>query len=361
MAWKNVQYENGKMRTSQGGSGGSTVTITPTLSTGTKIADFEIDGESGALYAPQGGGGGASSLTDLDDVNINSAVNKDILEFDSSSQKWVNTPNPMLINSNYYTNPQLVGTWIDGKPLYEFTLVANYSNSADIYMPSYVTQDWARIFMVEAYIYDSGNHGDVPVMRDINAFVDSSNYGRANMQYTTSNNIRVYVQNTLDNSKYVSYGSDIKYVFVIRYTKNTDTILNNYSMLPVRYSLSERLVGTWIDGKPLYERTYTVNMPNMTDYAVSGSQITGKIYLDNISYGRVFMTTGFVHTKVRERFIQCGPLNYPQGSNRTSANIQYNSNNQRFFLDFFDNYSQWSTYASDLWITFTVRYTKTTD
>lgn len=40
-----------------GSGGGSTVTITPTLSTGTKIADFSIDGQNGELYAPQGGGG----------------------------------------------------------------------------------------------------------------------------------------------------------------------------------------------------------------------------------------------------------------------------------------------------------------
>ena len=36
--------------------GGSDVEITPTLSTGTKIADYEIDGVSGELYAPTGGG-----------------------------------------------------------------------------------------------------------------------------------------------------------------------------------------------------------------------------------------------------------------------------------------------------------------
>lgn len=40
-----------------GGGGGSNVSITPTLSTGTKIADFEIDGVSDSLYAPSGGGG----------------------------------------------------------------------------------------------------------------------------------------------------------------------------------------------------------------------------------------------------------------------------------------------------------------
>lgn len=35
-----------------GGSGGSDVTITPTLQSGTKIADYTIDSESGSLYAP---------------------------------------------------------------------------------------------------------------------------------------------------------------------------------------------------------------------------------------------------------------------------------------------------------------------
>lgn len=48
-----------------GSGGGSTVTITPTLSTGTKIADFEIDGTAGELYAPSGGGGGSYTRTAL--------------------------------------------------------------------------------------------------------------------------------------------------------------------------------------------------------------------------------------------------------------------------------------------------------
>lgn len=35
---------------------GSDVEITPTLTTGTKIADYEVDGVAGELYAPEGGG-----------------------------------------------------------------------------------------------------------------------------------------------------------------------------------------------------------------------------------------------------------------------------------------------------------------
>ncbi len=47
----------------ESGGGSSSVTITPTLATGTKIADYSIDGVNGELYAPNGGGGGSSITT----------------------------------------------------------------------------------------------------------------------------------------------------------------------------------------------------------------------------------------------------------------------------------------------------------
>ena len=40
-----------------GSGGGSEVTITPTITTGTKIADYSIDGVDGELFAPNGGSG----------------------------------------------------------------------------------------------------------------------------------------------------------------------------------------------------------------------------------------------------------------------------------------------------------------
>lgn len=51
---------DGTWDTPSGGGGGSSVTITPTLSSGTKIADYSIDGVNNSLYAPSGGGGGSS-------------------------------------------------------------------------------------------------------------------------------------------------------------------------------------------------------------------------------------------------------------------------------------------------------------
>lgn len=70
-----------------GGGGGSTVTITPTLSTGTKIADFEIDGVSDELYAPQGG---ASAISDLADVDLDNLSDGQILKWNDTTEKWEN-------------------------------------------------------------------------------------------------------------------------------------------------------------------------------------------------------------------------------------------------------------------------------
>lgn len=101
--------------------GGSVVTITPTLLSGTKVADYSIDGDNGSLYAPDnsytlpiasantlggikvgqnlsidqngvlsatGGGGGASSLDDLTDVDITSPLDGQVLKYNNG--EWVN-------------------------------------------------------------------------------------------------------------------------------------------------------------------------------------------------------------------------------------------------------------------------------
>lgn len=48
----NIDFTGSLSGSIAGGSGGLDVTITPTLQSGTKIADYTIDSESGSLYAP---------------------------------------------------------------------------------------------------------------------------------------------------------------------------------------------------------------------------------------------------------------------------------------------------------------------
>lgn len=95
------------------GGGGSSVTITPILSSGTKIADYSIDGVNNSLYAPSGGGGGGSytetilfdnqggsapaTITLLDDyTNYNMLV---FVLLRSADGRWYKYEVPYLVSS----------------------------------------------------------------------------------------------------------------------------------------------------------------------------------------------------------------------------------------------------------------------
>lgn len=58
-----------------GGGGGSTVEITPILQSGTKIADFEIDGQTGELYAPTDTNKYVTALTFKSDGKVEATMN----------------------------------------------------------------------------------------------------------------------------------------------------------------------------------------------------------------------------------------------------------------------------------------------
>lgn len=125
-------------------SGGSTVTVTPIQTTGTKIAEIDVNGTTEELYAPNGGGGGGHTIEDAEGTDL---TQRDTMQFgtgfnatdDSENEKTVVeadvmqsgdmddivTPLPSIAPKKegikYSTTEQVVGEWINGKPLYERT------------------------------------------------------------------------------------------------------------------------------------------------------------------------------------------------------------------------------------------------
>ena len=91
--WKNVQYKDGKMRTSEGG-----------------------------------GGGGSSTFAGLEDVDFSNLQNGQVPKYNSTTQKWenANESGGGGYAHHYSTTEQVIGTWIDGKPLYERVFETNY-------------------------------------------------------------------------------------------------------------------------------------------------------------------------------------------------------------------------------------------
>lgn len=80
-----------------------------------------------------GGGGGSSTLAGLSDVDISTPTDGQVLTYDDTNDEWVNADPTGGSGVNYSTTEQVIGRWIDGKPLYQktfsFTLSQNTSKS----------------------------------------------------------------------------------------------------------------------------------------------------------------------------------------------------------------------------------------
>ena len=134
----------------------------------------------------------------------------------------------------YSTDEREVGVWTDGKPLYQKTIILNS--------------------VVQC---TSGSWTDLSVSSlDIDKVICAESLGEDGV-YWQAMSARYY-QSSLN--LYNSRGSDvyIKYV-TLRYTKTTDTA-GSGSWTPsgvpaVHYSTDEQVVGTWIDGSTLYQKT----------------------------------------------------------------------------------------------------------
>ena len=104
------------------GGSGSEIVVIPVVTSGTKIATITINAgttqeENIDLYAPEGFSGSWNDLTDKPDL------------FSGSYNDLTDRPtlNGNTITGNMFTdvyngNEQRVGTWIDGKPLYQKTV-----------------------------------------------------------------------------------------------------------------------------------------------------------------------------------------------------------------------------------------------
>lgn len=142
----------------------------------------------------------------------------------------------------YSTEEREIGCWTDGKPLYQRTFEfqqtwVSGNNTLSLGLPSSYT-----IVAKELVLVDNETP---PVM-----LFEGSQWEVVNV-----NNDRIVVDLTSPLVPYVS-----KIIATLRYTKSTDTPGSGQwtpqGIPAVHYSTNEHIVGTWIDGRTLYECTY---------------------------------------------------------------------------------------------------------
>jgi hypothetical protein len=273
-----------------------------------------------------GGGGGSSTLAGLTDVAISSPTDSQVLKYNGTSGKWENgtggggsadyveltyaqyqalsdaqKKNGKMyfitdINGNgdqfqpviYSTAEREIGVWTDGRPLYQKTISMGT-------LPNKTTK------AVEHGI----SNIDVTAIVSLMAMASNGTYAMFPRIHDSQVNAQIFFE---VNSTYITcYGrgqdqSGWTTCYVtIQYCKTTDTagsgIWTPQGVPAVHYSTDERVVGTWVDGRTVYEKTLynaggvsgTLNIPhNITNLDiiiscegqcsdVNGSDVTGRI------------------------------------------------------------------------------------
>lgn len=393
MAWKNVQYQNGKFRTNEGGGGGGASTFADLDDVNfSNLQDGQVPKYNSTTQkwenADESGGGGTvtdvqvdgvsvvnqqgvaeiemptppsvpDELSDLSDVQFSNLTDNQPLRYNATSQKWVNGADsyPPLI---YSDEEREVGVWRDGKPLYQKTINVPISSITG----NETTIDH-NIANVDTIYFADG------------CMIRGGNLTLPLVTYHTASSWASSIFNLTRTSFVLYLGSDERrYVLniyvTLRYTKTTDTAgsgtWTTQGTLAHHYSTAEHVVGTWIDGKPLYEKTYIFTISDL-DGTYDATTIDGRFQLSRVPYDMIWIEKGFINYRnasASTNTIRSVLINYPNWENDRGirTNIQVTS----AFYDGYPYIYHKQTYSpgliarvNDLEFIFVIRYTKTTD
>lgn len=159
----------------------------------------------------------------------------------------------------YSEEEREIGVWVDGKPLYEKTII----NSN----PSYTQV--GSIYECNTSVDFSG----VDYFMIVNATALNANSTRPVNNTRTDITAMGYVAvGKSTNVIYTAFNTDgyTKLVFTLRYTKSTDQAGSGQwtpqGVPSHHYSTDEQVVGTWIDGSTVYEKTFDLGSDTDISY-----------------------------------------------------------------------------------------------
>lgn len=305
----------------------------------------------------EGGSGGASALNDLTDVTISSAAQDQILKYNgsewvnssvpedttkygtsdsastdladadyipfydsSASAKkktlWsniktvlANTFQPKLTAGNnvtitdntisasagvigvwsksdiYSTTEKVIGCWTDGRPIYQ--KVVNFG-TAPKNTPKVVNHGISNLgTVVEARAFTASTSED-----NIQSNWAAISEGSFSLSY---NKTSVIMTTRSGAGQYEDWSSFYPTVYVVmQYTKTSDAA-NSYNYSNENdYSTSEKIVGTWVDGSTLYQKTYIGTTSSSGSSTTVDSSFTYKIkrFFGALSYSSTSINNG---------------------------------------------------------------------
>ena len=231
----------------------------------------------------------------------------------------------------YSEEEREVGVWIDGKPLYQKTIyIGKLLKDTSWHTVAHGISNIDKVVDITGIAIDENTQDFVP----LTAFRPNSNQG-------------VFVSSGVTNIEYVNnwLDADTRDTYVtLQYTKTTDVAgsgkWTTNGGLTHHYSTSEQVVGTWIDGKPLYEKQFHITSITANDNWQLIGNVAIKLLIDYECIGITSSGRSGNPTSFR--------------SDRNTPQIQGDNTNGNLYYALISG-----TTISELYIT--ARYTKTTD
>lgn len=251
----------------------------------------------------------------------------------------------------YSTDEKMIGQWIDGKPVYQKTFSGIFSSNSD---ETLVTAD---INLNDNVLIEAKGF----LTNDINGVKYLIGY--SNTTYYNSGVLLLPGGVRIDTAgSQASVFRGQPYVITLQYTKTTDSPVA--IGIDTDYSTEEKIVGTWIDGKPIYQKTIQTTMPSTS----SQNTIVEKIVsigasIDMVVDHRAMMS--FIVNNKEESFMKIDPINSLNTLSEIDAKIMIFNNNKSDVASVSQKNSVYILNKTPNWNGFplyiTIQYIKTTD
>ena len=169
----------------------------------------------------------------------------------------------------YSTVEKEVGCWQDGKPLYQKTY---------IFTSGWSLGNWSVLADLSSLNIDTFVNSEANVKRSANIQITLNGSIYPESSTTTAYKISIRYNNGNLECMVLTYNDLVSMTVTITYTKSTDTAGSGTytpaSGKAIHYSTDEQVIGTWIDGSTLYQKT--IDLGSDTNIAHNQWTTTGK-------------------------------------------------------------------------------------
>ena len=278
--------------------------------------------------------GGGIDVIELTQAQYNalpeSKLSDDILYVISDSVNGADGYPPLI----YSEEERETGVWVDGRPLYQKTINFGSLPASGSKTVQHNIQNLGYIVDIRGTAINPTNHGHLHIPHVHRSSI-------SNQVQIGADNTSVTIFVATDQTQY-----SICYL-TLQYVKTTDTKgsgkWTTQGTLACHYSTTEHIVGTWVDGKPVYEKTWIVPKSSLA----SGE--TAYTHGDDLHMDTLIDVSGALNGR---------PLVQYHSSSFWATSI-YNIDNNAFWIYLGSNV--YSNMGSTATVRVTLRYTKTTD